>query len=82
MINQIKTNPQLNCLVFKTNIEDKDQESRLIYVLEKIDGIIDWNLDLENWEHVLRIEYSSIQIEKLTQELSDFGIEIERLPIW
>ena len=81
-MNEIRIDPHLQYAVFKTNIEDEYQACRLVYILEKTEGIIDWHLDLEDWENILKIEYSRIQPELLTQHLSQFNIEIEELPIW
>ncbi|GAB5409569.1 MAG: hypothetical protein BalsKO_19340 [Balneolaceae bacterium] len=82
MSNQVQINSKLNCLVFKTNIDEEYKVSQLIYVLEKIEGIEYWNLDMEDWENILRIEFSNFEIEVLTEQLSKFSLEIEELPIW
>tara|TARA_R110000868_G_scaffold383578_7_gene650650 strand:+ start:817 stop:1062 length:246 start_codon:yes stop_codon:yes gene_type:complete len=81
-MNEIKINHTTEYLVFKTNIEDNYQACRLAYVLEKTDGITDWNLDLDDWENILKIEFSYIQIDHLIQHLLQFNIEVEELPIW
>lgn len=82
MIHQMYLDTQIYCRVFKTNIENEYQACRLVYILEKTQGIIDWNLDLDDRENILRVDFSTIKIGKLAKQLSLFNIEIEELPIW
>lgn len=74
--------PEIKCLVFRTNVTENYQVCRLVYVLEKTDGVLSWNLDLENWENILRLEYSDLEMDSLLLRLSEFDIRIEELPIW
>ncbi len=73
---------QLECRVFKTNVENNLAASRLIYVLEHSDNIKDWNLDMEDCDRVLRINYDRLTLSSFMHALSVFGIKIEELPIW
>lgn len=78
----LKEAPPINILVFKTNVTNNSQASKLVNVLEKMDGILNWNLDLEDWENILKIEFSELKTETLYRQLSEFDIEIEELIIW
>lgn len=72
----------LNCLVFSTNVDTDLKASRLEYVLEKTSGIASWNLDMEDRDHVLRIDFKALDLSLFEGALSSFGIVIEELPIW
>ncbi|MCG8373809.1 MAG: hypothetical protein MI700_09760 [Balneolales bacterium] len=70
------------CRVFKTNVGNELAASRLVYVLEHSKGIENWNLDMEDHDRVLRINYSKLHLFSFVNALSVFDIEIEELPIW
>ena len=81
-MNIFQQETHLECRVFKTNVEDRLTASRLIYILEHSDGIKDWNLDMEDCDHVLRIDFQKLSMPSFLKALSVFGIEIEEMPIW
>ncbi len=81
-MNIFQQETHLECRVFKTNVENALTASRLIYVLEHSIGIKDWNLDMEDCDRVLRINYYKLHLPSFAQSLSAFGVEIEELPIW
>ncbi len=81
-MNPTRLETEIQCLVFSTNVDNDLKAARLVYVLEKIPGIQDWNLDIEDCDHVLRIDFKSINLDKFSEKLSFFDIEIKELPIW
>lgn len=81
-MNPVQIDSETKCLVFKTNVADELQAARLSFVLEKTPGIKCWNLDLEDKDHVLRISFHQISINRLRINLFRFKIRIEELPIW
>lgn len=81
-MNSTKQKTRLICLIFSTNIDTDLKAARLVYVLERTQGVRDWNLDMEDCDHVLRIEFESINLDEFSEKLSFFDIEIEELPIW
>lgn len=78
----IRLETDLDCLVFSTNVDTDLKAARLVYILEKTRDIESWNLDMEDYDHVLRIDFKSTNIDLLERKLSYFGIMIEELPIW
>ncbi|MFV1883758.1 MAG: hypothetical protein ACMZ7B_04675 [Balneola sp.] len=72
----------LNCLVFSTNVNSDLKAAQLEYILEKTSGIASWNLDMEDHDHVLRIDFKKINLSSFQEKLSSFDIVIEELPIW
>ncbi len=81
-MNPISQKTGLKCLVFSTNIDTKLKAARLVYVLERTQEIRDWNLDMDDRDHVLRIDFKSLNISSLEKKLFSFDISIEELPIW
>lgn len=51
----------IDCLVFSTSIQDEKDLESAASVFNKISGIKDWSVDLDNWESVLRIEGINLQ---------------------
>ncbi|AUP78090.1 hypothetical protein [Flavivirga eckloniae] len=49
----------MHLLIFKTNIESKKKVKSLNPVLNKHSDILDWTIDLEDIDNVLRIEATS-----------------------
>lgn len=81
-MNPTKQKTGLECLVFSTNIDTDLKAARLVYVLERTEGVQDWNLDMDDCDHVLRIDFKSINLDKFDEKLTSFGIKILELPIW
>ena len=78
----IRLKTELDCLVFSTNVNTDLKAARLAYVMERTYNIQSWNLDMEDCDHVLRIDFKSINVESFEERLASFGIVIEELPIW
>ena len=77
---QIDTN--LHCLVFSTNVDDNLKAARLIYFLEHTEGVENWNLDMDDWQHVLRIDFRNAHIPELLSQLEKFDITLQEMEIW
>lgn len=54
-LNEIKMNSEIIISVYKTSISPKDV-CRLTPVLDNFTKISNWNIDLEDWENILRVE--------------------------
>ncbi|HMC86873.1 MAG TPA: hypothetical protein VKI61_15200 [Chitinophagaceae bacterium] len=61
----------MEILVFKTDLRNRKRVCSMAPHLEKMKGIIKWNVDLQDVDKVLRIESASISagaIEKILQQ--------------
>jgi len=70
----------MEVLVFKTNVADKKIKRKLFPLLRTINGVLKWNIDLEDADKVLRIEamhVTPLQIEKTLQQAGFFCRELE-----
>lgn len=68
----------MELLLFQTNIESSKKVKLITPLFEKHTEILKWSVDLEDIDHVLRIEAKSSLLEKDVIELVQFqGIEIE-----
>lgn len=47
---------ELVCLVFRTNLRTPEDVVNISETLNSIHGLIDWSVDLDDWEKVLRVE--------------------------
>ena len=81
-MNPTQSETDLQCRIFCTNIDSNLMAARLVYILEKTTGILSWNLDLEDHDKVLRINYARFDFPSFNRAVCVFGIEIEELPIW
>lgn len=81
-MNPFRIDTDTQCLIFKTNIANDLEAARLNFVLERTRGVKSWNLDLEDHDHVLRINFSSVNLNQLRINLFRFKIYIKELPIW
>lgn len=68
----------MEVLVFSTSLEEKDI-SYVKNILDSISGITTWNVDLEDWEKVLRIETFSLESSAVIEELGRGGIFIKEM---
>ncbi len=60
-------------LVFKTNISKQSQVKKLSSVLNKPE-IINWNIDLEDCDKVLRIVTDGLTVDKIIYEVNQTGV--------
>lgn len=67
-----------NIFVFKTNIENPEQAKKL-RVLDEVKEVIDWSLDLEDCDNVLRIVGGDMNSEKMIRLMGQMGFYCEEL---
>ena len=65
--------------VFKTNVSDPVQASRLVLVLSAIFPGSKVNFDLQDCDHILRVEASSLCIDTIISTLHHNGFTCELL---
>lgn len=67
-----------NIFVFKTNIQNPEQAEKL-RVLDEVEEITGWSLDLEDCDNVLRIVGGNIRSEKIIRLIGQLGFYCEEL---
>ena len=70
----------MEILVFKTNVDDRKHVRKLFRVLKAIQGILKWNVDLEDTDRILRVEAVSLPprtIESVMQNAGYYCKELE-----
>jgi|GEM_PF-86159 len=68
-----------NIFVFKTSLQSKIEVKYLGLLLEKIEGIIKWSVDLSDWEKILRVEVNGLDKEYIINLLKEEGIFCKEL---
>ena len=69
-----------NILVFRSNIDDIYKAAIVCRELEKMDGIYRVNIDLDDWENILRLECDpEINAYRIQQTISQLGFECDEL---
>jgi hypothetical protein len=66
-------------LIFKTNIELAEDRIFVGICLQNEKDVIDWNLDMEDIDKVLRVESKSNNTEKIIQTITKAGFFCEEL---
>ena len=67
-------------LVFKTSVRKQKQVKRLKPLLNTLTGGKDfWNFDLEDCDHILRIESDSLQVDEVVRTLHKMNFSCEEL---
>ncbi len=69
----------MQILVFKTNVRSRKRVDALKPHLENIQGIIKWNIDLQNIDRVLRVECASTPPDIIASRLQQAGYYCEEL---
>ena len=69
----------MQILVFKTNVRSRKRANELKPHLEKIQGIIKWNVDLKDIDRVLRVECGDIPAGAIASSLQQAGYYCEEL---
>lgn len=69
------------CLVFRTNLQNAEEVKRISETMDSLPGIVDWSVDLEDWEKVLRVEGTGIQKQTVLKTLQNLGVDIRELPL-
>ncbi len=71
----------MNILVFKTNLQNKQEIRRAGSFLKQLSGIIRWNVDLHDEDNVLRVVTASLlsprSVEQLLQQAGYHCQELE-----
>jgi uncharacterized SAM-dependent methyltransferase len=66
--------------IFKTDIVDHHSYNKLAEFLNQQADVIRWNLDMQDCDHVLRIESEKENIEFYMSAINDLSIICEELP--
>lgn len=67
-------------LVFKTNIRYKKDIHQIAPLMDHNDRIVEWNVDREDADHVLRIASSELQPEEIIAIVRQAGFHCQELP--
>jgi hypothetical protein len=67
-------------LVFKTNITNGTEVNRLADLLSLYTHVIKWNIDVQDVDHVLRVEADGLRSSTIIELLQTAGFECEELP--
>lgn len=70
----------MHILVFKTNIETEDHHKEVGVLLSSHRSVIDWNIDKEDIDKVLRIESELNNTQEIITTISRAGFMCEELP--
>jgi hypothetical protein len=69
-----------NILVFRSNIDDSYKAAIVCAELEKMDGVYRVNVDLDDWENILRLQCDpQIDEHRIQQAVSALGFECYEL---
>jgi hypothetical protein len=63
----------MNILIFKTDIANRYHYSNASQVLQNIPGILRWTVDMEDVDHVLRIETLHLEPANIEKPLAQAG---------
>ena len=66
--------------IFKTDIVDHQSYNKLAEFLNQLSDVIRWNLDMQDCDHVLRIESEKENIEFYVKAINSLSINCEELP--
>ncbi len=69
----------MDILVFVTNVADKKAVSRVQPLLTALPAIKDWNFDLDDCDHVLRIESDDLCPRRVESLLQTAGFNCHEL---
>lgn len=72
-------NKEIECLVFSTSIRSEKDRVLAASVLNNLPGILEWSLDLEDWEKVLRVEVSGVDDRQIVTTLRSKRISIRKM---
>jgi len=70
----------MHILIFKTNIETRDAYKEVHALLSTKQFILDWNIDKEDIDKVLRIESEINNPQDIINSISKAGFICEELP--
>ena len=69
----------LNLLILKSNIKTKRDVAIVNQVFSKINAIRRWTVDLDDWEHVLKVETFILSATNISVILEQFGYKCSEL---
>jgi hypothetical protein len=69
----------MNVLVFKTNLHSPEKVTDVSPILTHLKDIKRWNVDVQDCDHVLRIESETVSAHRIEQLLSAAGYYCEEL---
>jgi hypothetical protein len=69
----------MNILIFKTNLDNHEAVYSAGTRLQELDGIHRWNVDMQDCDHVLRIEASRLSANHVENLLRDAGYYCEEM---
>ena len=73
-------NPGGTILIFKTNASNKLQIETLRSVFDNKNSVIEWSIDMEDVDRVLRIVCTDGSAEDYIREIRQKGLDCEELP--
>lgn len=68
-----------NILIFKTNISSQSQKENAKSILDAIDHIEEWSIDMEDVDRVLRVVSREPNINEIINKLTNAGHECSEL---
>ncbi|WP_420316299.1 hypothetical protein [Ekhidna sp.] len=69
----------LNTLIFKSNISTSADVAKVHNTFSQLKCIKRWAVDLDDWEHVLKVESDVLSCDNITAILESIGIECSEL---
>lgn len=72
---------EITCLVFSTSLQSEEDVEGISDLMNRLPGILEWSVDLDDWEKVLRIECKEISSEQIIRALTDKGVSVEVMPV-
>lgn len=74
-----KSENETNVLILKSNIKTKRDVARVNQVFSQINSIKRWSVDLDDWEHVLKVESAIFSCDNIAVILERFGYQCSEL---
>lgn len=65
---------EVKCSVFSTSLQNKNEVMKLADSLDNIGDILEWSVDLDDWEKVLRVVSKELTAEQIIQILFERGV--------
>lgn len=70
----------MNILVFRTSLQTKKDLQIIARILKVHEQVISWNVDLEDWENILRIEVRHARFQnEIAARIRGLGYQCEEL---
>lgn len=79
-VNGLIFDEDVQCLVFRTSLQNRKDVENISAILDNLTGISDWHVDLDDWEKVLRIECTGLSADYIIKTLFSEGIIAEAMP--